>query len=131
MTLKLKDKTGVSRAYKFALENPTIATVAALQEAWIRFVEDSIANLESASSPSALIAAVEALRLQAQTLADDIKADLENSLRERKFKSEREMEEALEGDAVYNQVTAEERAYTKVLKLLRATPTEAVEEGTK
>lgn len=45
-TLKLKDKTGVSRAYKIALENPSIGTVAALHETWIRFVETSIAALE-------------------------------------------------------------------------------------
>ena len=54
--VKLRDKTGVSRAYQIALSNPNIGTVAALQEVWIKFVEESIAQIEaqatiSSSSP--------------------------------------------------------------------------------
>ena len=39
---KLDLKEEISKHYKWALENPTILTVSALQEEWIRWVEDEI-----------------------------------------------------------------------------------------
>ncbi len=47
---QLKDKTGVSRAYKIATENPTLLTVAALQDAWIRTTEGWLKSLEASKS---------------------------------------------------------------------------------
>ena len=39
---KVDLKEEITKHYKWALENPTILTVSALQEEWIRWVEDEI-----------------------------------------------------------------------------------------
>lgn len=41
-TKKLDLKEEISKHYKWAIENPTILTVSALQDEWIRWVEDEI-----------------------------------------------------------------------------------------
>ena len=39
---KLDLKEEISKHYKWAIENPTLLTVSALQDEWIRYVEDEI-----------------------------------------------------------------------------------------